>query len=108
MRFSRVQGKREVAFGPLNTYTTRLREESPAMKKEIHPDYHTINVVLTDGSSFQTRSTYGKEGDTIRLDVDPRTHPAWTGGAGRILDTGGQLARFNKRFQGFGLKKDNT
>jgi large subunit ribosomal protein L31 len=78
------------------------------MKKEIHPDYHTINVVLTDGSSFQTRSTYGKEGDTIRLDVDPRTHPAWTGGAGRILDTGGQLARFNKRFQGFGLKKDNT
>src|ERR1700689_4120556 len=78
------------------------------MKKDIHPDYHPINVVLTDGSSFQTRSTYGKEGDTIRLDVDPRTHPAWTGGAGRILDTGGQLARFNKRFEGFGLKKDNT
>ncbi len=77
------------------------------MKKDIHPDYHTINVVLTDGSTFQTRSCYGKEGDTIRLDVDPRTHPAWTGGAGRILDTGGQLARFNKRFQSFGLKTSN-
>jgi large subunit ribosomal protein L31 len=76
------------------------------MKKDIHPDYHTINVVLTDGSTFQTRSTYGKEGDTLRLDVDPRTHPAWTGTAGRILDTGGQLARFNKRFQGFGLKSE--
>ena len=74
------------------------------MKKDIHPHYHVINVVLTDGSTFQTRSTYGKEGDTIRLDVDPRTHPAWTGGAGRMLDTGGQLARFNKRFQGFGIK----
>jgi large subunit ribosomal protein L31 len=86
---------------------TRLQDESPAMKKEIHPDYHTINVTLTDGSTFQTRSTYGKEGDTIRLDVDPRTHPAWTGGAGKMLDTGGQLARFNKRFGGFGLKKDN-
>ena len=78
------------------------------MKKDIHPDYHTINVVLTDGSTFQTRSTYGEEGATIRLDVDPRTHPAWTGGASRIIDTGGQLARFNKRFQSFGLKKDNT
>jgi large subunit ribosomal protein L31 len=77
------------------------------MKKDIHPDYHTINVVLTDGSTFQTRSTYGKENDTIRLDVDPRTHPAWTGGAGRILDTGGQLARFNKKFQSFGLKTSN-
>jgi large subunit ribosomal protein L31 len=77
------------------------------MKKDIHPDYHTINVVLTDGTTIQTRSTYGKEGDSIRLDVDPRTHPAWTGGAGKMLDTGGQLARFNKRFEGFGLKKNN-
>ena len=77
------------------------------MKKDIHPDYHTINVVLTDGSTFQTSTTYGNEGDTIGLDVDPRTHPACTGGASRIVDTGGQLARFNKRFPGFGLKKDN-
>jgi large subunit ribosomal protein L31 len=86
---------------------SRLQDESDDMKKDIHPDYHTINVVLTDGTTFQTRSTYGKEGDTIRLDIDPRTHPAWTGGAQRLLDTGGQLARFNKRFQGFGLKADN-
>jgi large subunit ribosomal protein L31 len=88
------------------TIWTAFDERATAMKKDIHPDYHTINVVMTDGTTFQTRSTYGKEGDTIRLDVDPRTHPAWTGGAGRILDTGGQLARFNKRFQGFGLKTD--
>ena len=78
------------------------------MKKDIHPDYHTINVVLTDGTTYQTRSTYGKEGDTLRLDIDPRTHTAWTGGAGRMLDTGGQLARFNRRFQSFGIKTDNT
>jgi large subunit ribosomal protein L31 len=86
----------------------RLQDESDDMKKDIHPDYHDINVVLTDGTTFQTRSTYGKEGDTIRLDVDPRTHPAWTGGAGRMLDTGGQLARFNKRFQGFGIKSGDN
>jgi large subunit ribosomal protein L31 len=74
------------------------------MKKDIHPDYHEITVVLTDGSEFKTRSTYGKAGDALRLDIDPKTHPAWTG-VHRLIDTGGQLAKFNKRFQGIGLKK---
>ena len=74
------------------------------MKKDLHPDYHTITVVMTDGSSFETRSTWGSEGDTLTLDIDPKSHPAWTGGAGRLVDTGGQVAKFNKRFSGFGLK----
>jgi len=74
------------------------------MKKDIHPDYHTINVVMTDGTSFETRSTWGNEGDTLTLDIDPKSHPAWTGGAGRLVDTGGQVAKFNKRFGGIGLK----
>jgi large subunit ribosomal protein L31 len=74
------------------------------MKKGIHPEYHEINVVMTDGTTFKTRSTYGKEGDQIRLDIDPKTHPAWTG-QHRLVDSGGQVAKFNKRFQSFGLKK---
>ena len=74
------------------------------MKKEIHPDYHEINIVMTDGTSFQTRSTLGKAGDTLRLDIDPKSHPAWTG-VQKLLDTGGQIAKFNKRFGSFGLKK---
>ncbi|WP_029007060.1 50S ribosomal protein L31 [Azospirillum halopraeferens] len=74
------------------------------MKKDIHPDYHEINVVMTDGSSFTTRSTWGKPGDTLRLDIDPKSHPAWTG-VQKLLDTGGQIAKFNKRFANFGLKK---
>ena len=73
------------------------------MKKGIHPNYHTINVVMTDGTSYQTRSTYGKEGDTLRLDVDPHSHPAWTG-VHRLIDSGGQLSRFSSRFKDFGLK----
>ena len=40
------------------------------MKDGIHPDYHEITVVMTDGTSYQTRSTYGKAGDTLRLEVD--------------------------------------
>ena len=74
------------------------------MKKDIHPDYHTINVVMTDGTTFKTRSTWGSEGDTLTLDIDPKSHPAWTGGAGRLVDTGGQIAKFNRRFSEFGLK----
>ena len=73
------------------------------MKKDIHPDYHEITVVMTDGSEHKTRSTWGKPGDTLKLDIDPKTHPAWTG-QHRILDSGGQVARFNKRFGGLGIK----
>lgn len=68
-------------------------------KAGIHPDYHLIKVQMTDGTQFETRSTWGKEGDTLVLDVDPKTHPAWTGGAARITDRG-QVAKFNKRFGG--------
>jgi len=75
------------------------------MKSGIHPDYHTINVQLTDGTTFQTRSTWGKEGDTLALDIDPSAHPAWTGTNSRMLDSGGQVARFNKRFGGLTLGK---
>ncbi len=73
------------------------------MKTDIHPDYHEINVQMTDGTTFMTRSTWGKAGDTIRLDIDSASHPAWTGVL-RLVDTGGQLAKFNKRFKDFGLK----
>ena len=49
------------------------------MKKDTHPEYHMIKVQMTDGSVFETRSTWGKEGDTMTLDIDPLAHPAWTG-----------------------------
>lgn len=71
-------------------------------KSGIHPDYHTIKVVMTDGTEYETRSTYGKEGDTLNLDIDPKTHPAWTGGTQHMLDRGGRVSRFNSRFGGLG------
>jgi large subunit ribosomal protein L31 len=73
------------------------------MKKDIHPDYHEISIVMTDGTEFKTRSTWGKEGDVMKLDVDPKSHPAWTGGGHRLVDSGGQVAKFQKRFKDFGL-----
>ena len=50
------------------------------MKADTHPDYHMIKVQMTDGTVFETRSTWGKEGDTLQLEIDPTAHPAWTGG----------------------------
>jgi len=74
------------------------------MKKDIHPAYHTIKVVMTDGSSFETRSTYGSEGETLNLDIDPNSHPAWNGGQSQALERG-RVSKFNKKFGAFGLKK---
>ena len=70
------------------------------MKKNIHPNYHEITVVKTDGEKFKTRSTYGKAGDKIKLDVDSKSHPAWTGGPTLVREKVGQVAKFNKRFSG--------
>jgi large subunit ribosomal protein L31 len=76
-----------------------------AMKPDTHPDYHTVKIVMTDGTEFTTRTTWGKEGDTLHLDIDPKSHPAWTGGAQQLVDRGGRLSRFQKKFSGLGLKK---
>lgn len=65
-------------------------------KEGIHPKSHTIKVVMTDGTEYFTRSTYGKEGDTMTLDVDCKTHPAWVGGV--HLKKTGRLESFNNRF----------
>jgi large subunit ribosomal protein L31 len=85
------------------------RGKGLAMKEGIHPNYHTIKVVMTDGTEYTTRSTYGKEGDTLNLDIDPKTHPAWTGGSQQLLDRGGRLSRFKNKFGGLGAaSKENT
>ena len=70
------------------------------MKKKIHPNYHKIKVEMTDGTHFETMSTWGKEGDTLKLDIDSKSHPAWIGGTQKILDKG-RVSKFNKKFQNF-------
>jgi large subunit ribosomal protein L31 len=83
----------------------RPAQEFCAMKADIHPDYHFIKVVMTDGSEFMTRSTWGKDGDKMNLDIDPKTHPAWTGGSQQLMDRGGRLSKFNNRFAGLDFGK---
>ena len=47
---------------------------SLVMKKDIHPNYHTIKVEMTDGTQFETKSTWGKEGEVLKLEIDPKSH----------------------------------
>ena len=72
------------------------------MKEGIHPEYHEIKVVMTDGTEYTTRSCWGKPGDTMRLDIDPLNHPAWTGGSAKIMEKG-RLAKFGSKYAGLGV-----
>ena len=74
------------------------------MKKKIHPNYHKIKVVMTDGSDFETRSTWGKEGETLKLDIDSKSHSAWIGGTQKILNKG-RVSKFLKRFKNLRSEK---
>mgnify|MGYP002777163756 FL=1 len=73
------------------------------MKKDIHPDYHVIAVRMTDGTVFQTRTTWGKEGDQMALEIDPLAHPAWTGGSAKLMDTSGRVSKFKNKYAGLGF-----
>ena len=73
------------------------------MKKDIHPDYHFIDVKMTNGDIVKMRSTYGEEGTVLALDIDPSAHPAWTGGNARLMDTGGRVSKFKNKYDGFGF-----
>ena len=55
---------------------------------------------MTDGSQFETRSTWGSEGETFKLEIDPKSHSAWTGSKQKILDKG-RVSKFNKKISKF-------
>ena len=52
---------------------------------------------MTDGVQFETKSTWGKEGDVLKLEID-KSHSAWTGGKQKLMDKG-RISKFNKSFK---------
>ncbi len=65
------------------------------MKKEIHPNYYpNARVQCVCGNSFTTGSTR----PLIRVEICSNCHPFYTGQQ-RIVDTAGQVERFNRRFK---------
>lgn len=77
------------------------------MKEKIHPQYNTLKMIMTDGSEHTIRSTMGKDGDVMRLDIDPLNHPAWTGGTAKVMEKG-RLAKFGNKYAGLGVAAAET
>lgn len=71
------------------------------MKKDLHPDYNKITIHLSDGSTFETRSTLDQ--DEFSADVDSKNHPFYTGRR-QFVDTAGRVEKFNRRY---GLNQDD-
>lgn len=68
-------------------------KEVKGMKKDIHPKYGKATVKCACGTTFETCSTQ----DEIRVDICSNCHPFFTGKQ-KLVDTGGRVDRFNKRF----------
>ncbi len=64
------------------------------MKKGIHPEYHEATVSCVCGETFVTGSVK-KE---IRVEICSKCHPLFTGKQ-RIVDSGGQVEKFQKRYE---------
>ncbi len=70
------------------------------MKADIHPQYNEIDATCSCGNVIKTRSTLK---DNIHIDVCSQCHPFYTGKQ-KVLDTGGRIDRFKKRFGGRSTK----
>ncbi len=66
------------------------------MKKDIHPKYAATTVTCSCGNVIKTRSTLCQD---IHIDVCSNCHPFYTGKQ-KMLDQGGRIDKFNKRFGG--------
>jgi large subunit ribosomal protein L31 len=73
-------------------------------KKGIHPDYHDLTLGLSNGSEIKTKSTFGKSGDKMILEVDLETHPAWRADGGNFVNEGSaNVAKFRKKYGNLNL-----
>lgn len=64
------------------------------MKNDIHPKYFQTTVTCACGESFIAGSTR----KDIRVEICSKCHPMFTGKQ-RIIDSGGQVDKFKKRFE---------
>lgn len=70
------------------------------MKKGIHPEYHEINVTMTDGKTVKMYSSVKKD---LVLSTDNLNHSAWTGQRSNAGEKGHRTETFKKKYAGFGF-----
>lgn len=67
------------------------------MKANLHPQYHMVTVQMTDGTTYQSRTTWGEPEAKLQLVIDPLNHPAYTGER-RMIDSMGRMEKFMKKY----------
>jgi large subunit ribosomal protein L31 len=68
-----------------------------------HPKQHKIKLALSNKTEIEIVTTWGKEGEVLKADVDPFNHPAWQeDGKSFINVNDDRINKFNKKFGGFG------
>jgi len=67
------------------------------MKKDLHPNYEETTITCACGNIVNTRST--KKG--VKVEICAKCHPFFTGKQ-KLVDTGGRVDRFNRRFAAAG------
>jgi large subunit ribosomal protein L31 len=82
-----------------NTSQAKLPKTAAA---GIDPKNHVVDVVMTDGTKFQILTTWGKEGDVLKLDVDPKNHPAWQENSQKFINANDErVTKFKSKFGNF-------
>ena len=80
---------------------SKAGQNSKKIVENSHPQQHLVNIEMTDGSKFQIYTSWGKEGDALKLDVDPRNHPAWQEDSQKFINTNDErVMKFKKKFAG--------
>lgn len=68
-----------------------------------HPKQHEITVQMTDGTKFKIMTTWGTAGETLKLDVDPKNHPAWQDDNKSFVNVNSdRITKFKNKFGDFG------
>ena len=68
-----------------------------------HPKQHSIELVLSNKKTIKVMTSWGKEGDVLKTDLDPFNHPAWQEGNKNLININNErINKFNKKFGGFG------
>ncbi len=75
-----------------------IKQKVITMKQGIHPEYHKINVTMTDGKTVEMYSSVKKD---LVLSTDNLNHPAWTGQRSNQETKGQRAADFKSKFAGF-------
>ena len=81
------------SYDTIQTVLLSYLKEVKQMKDGIHPDYKQTEVRCACGAVIETGSTK----ENMRVDICSKCHPFFTGKQ-KLVDTGGRVDRFNKRF----------